>query len=143
MKKLLLISAILIFACSGDDSSDNNDNNNSIIGYWNFYSAVGVTLCGSTVNDTVYDDSECYCDGLFTEFKSDGSFRDYYDFISAGNPGCSDEILSGSWSNSGNNYQLNYDDGYIDTYSINFLDENTINYELDGTTYTYKKNIMQ
>ena len=28
MKKLLLISALLIFACSGDDSNDNNDNSN-------------------------------------------------------------------------------------------------------------------
>ena len=83
MKKLLLLSTLLIFACSSEDSSNsNNDNNNSsIIGYWNFYSALGVTLCGSTVNDTVYYDSECYCDGLFIEFNSDGTFRDYYDFI--------------------------------------------------------------
>ena len=28
MKKLLLLSAILIFACSSDDSSDTNDNSN-------------------------------------------------------------------------------------------------------------------
>ena len=27
MKKLLLLSALLIFACSSDDSNDNNDNN--------------------------------------------------------------------------------------------------------------------
>ena len=148
MKKLLLLSALLILACSSDDGNDDNsqnidDNSNSVIGYWNFYSALGVTLCGSTTNDIVYYDSACYCDGIFLEFRCDGSFRDYYDFISTGNPGCSDEILTGSWSNSGNNYQLNYDDGYIDTYSINFVDENTINYEFDGTTYTYKKNLTQ
>ena len=31
MKKLLLISALLIFACSSDDSSDTNDNNSGLI----------------------------------------------------------------------------------------------------------------
>ena len=29
MKKILLLSVLLIFACSSDDSNDNNDNNNS------------------------------------------------------------------------------------------------------------------
>ena len=140
-KTLFLLSALFIFACSSDDSSNsNNDNNNSsIIGYWNFYSALGVTLCGSTVNDTVYYDSECYCDGLFIEFNSDGTFRDYYDFISAGNPGCSEEILIGTWTNSGNEYQLNYNVGYTDIYTINIVDDNTMSYEFDGTVYTYKK----
>ena len=33
MKKLFLLSALLIFACSSDDSNDNN-NQNSIIGNW-------------------------------------------------------------------------------------------------------------
>ena len=33
MKKLILLSTLLIFACSSDDSNDNN-NQNSIIGNW-------------------------------------------------------------------------------------------------------------
>ena len=36
MKKLLLLSALLIFACSSDDSNDNNTN--SIDGRWNIVS---------------------------------------------------------------------------------------------------------
>jgi hypothetical protein len=41
MKKLLLLSALLIFACSSDDSNDNNDNSNSssIDGRWNLSSS--------------------------------------------------------------------------------------------------------
>ena len=144
MKKLLyLFLTVLIVGCSDDDGGGGNtqsmDNNFSAIGYWNFYSALGVTLCGSTSNEIVYYDSDCYCDGLFIEFKSDGSFRDYYDFISAGNPGCSNEILTGTWTNSGNEYQLNYNVGYTDFYTINLIDDNTMSYEFDDTIYTYKK----
>tara|TARA_B110000208_G_scaffold186175_1_gene242365 strand:- start:1119 stop:1547 length:429 start_codon:yes stop_codon:yes gene_type:complete len=142
MKKLLLLSALLIFACSSEDNSDiNNDDNSSIIGYWNFYSALGVTLCGSTNSDIVYYDSDCYCDNVFIEFNTNGTFSDYYDFISTGNPGCSNEILTGTWTNTSDQYQLNYDDGYIDTYEIIFIDENTITYEFDDTVYTYKKTL--
>ncbi len=36
MKKLLLVSALFIFACSSDDSS-NNLQNDSIIGTWKYY----------------------------------------------------------------------------------------------------------
>lgn len=34
MKKLLLLSAMLIFACSSDDSSDNNYNSSQFEGEW-------------------------------------------------------------------------------------------------------------
>jgi gliding motility-associated-like protein len=39
----------------------------------------------------------------------------------------------------GNEYQLNYNVGYTDIYTINIVDDNTMNYEYDGTVYTYKK----
>jgi uncharacterized protein YcfL len=42
MKRILILTAILIFACSSDDSSDTNDNNQfSIIDKWYLIELVG------------------------------------------------------------------------------------------------------
>ena len=38
MKKLFLISALLIFACSSDDNSNTSNNNNCIEGRWDLVS---------------------------------------------------------------------------------------------------------
>ena len=53
MKKLLLLSALLIFACSSDDStSDDSNDSNSIEGRWNFISN---TDCGEIVENNDCD----------------------------------------------------------------------------------------
>tara|TARA_B110000003_G_scaffold275133_1_gene316889 strand:+ start:160 stop:612 length:453 start_codon:yes stop_codon:yes gene_type:complete len=54
MKKLLLLSAFLIFTCSSDDDNSNDSNDsNSIEGRWNFISS---TDCGEN------DESNDSCD---------------------------------------------------------------------------------
>jgi len=78
MKKLLLLSAFLIFACSSSDDNDNTNNNNSndpIVGTWEiFYSEA---LDSSNQWQGGFDTPI----GDFTWiFKSDGS----YDIIDSG-----------------------------------------------------------
>ena len=53
MKKLLLLSALIIFACSGDDNSSDSDDSNSIEGDWDLISS---TDCGEN------DESNDSCD---------------------------------------------------------------------------------
>ena len=61
MKKLLLLSAFLIFACSSDDSSDTNDNGLDIIRF-SFDYGVDINNCG---NAEYFDcASEMKIDGL-------------------------------------------------------------------------------
>lgn len=55
MKKILLISSLLIFACSSDD--DNSNDSNSIEGRWNFISS---TDCGELDQDNDSCDFESY-----------------------------------------------------------------------------------
>ncbi|MDA0879076.1 MAG: hypothetical protein O2796_01620, partial [Bacteroidetes bacterium] len=61
MKKLLLLSALLIFACSSDDSSDTNDNGLDIVRF-SFDYGVDINNCG---NAEYFDcASEMKIDGL-------------------------------------------------------------------------------
>ncbi|MDA8571714.1 hypothetical protein N9K85_00205 [Flavobacteriaceae bacterium] len=62
MKKLLLLTAILIFACSSDDSSDTNDNGLDTIIRFSFDFGVDINNCG---NADYFDcASEMKIDGL-------------------------------------------------------------------------------
>ena len=58
MKKLLLLSVLLIFACSSDDDNSNDSNDsNSIEGRWNFISS---TDCGEIDENNNDCDLESY-----------------------------------------------------------------------------------
>ena len=121
MKKLLLLSAILVFACSSDDN-DNNNSNDPIVGTWEiFYSETFLDISNqwSGSFDTLIGD--------FTWiFKSDGT----YDIIDSGLL----EQNMGTWTNTGNNiYKItDGDDEYFDT--INFLCSNNILiYDFNGS----------
>ena len=62
MKKLLLLSALLIFACSSDDSLDDNENGLDTIIRFSFDFGVGINNCG---NADYFDcASEMKIDGL-------------------------------------------------------------------------------
>ena len=123
MKKLILISAILIFACSGGDGSNNNDNNNSdpIIGTWEiFYSEA------TDGSNNWQGDLETPIGDFTWIFNSDGS----YDIIDSGFL----EQNLGTWTNIGNNvYQLT--DGQDDLFdTLTFLCSNNILiYDFNGT----------
>jgi len=114
-------------------------NKSPIIDYWNFYSAVIPNFCGGG-GEVVYYNHSSFCEELFMEFKSDGTVRSYYDFDCPGNPGCSNEITTGTWKKMDNDYYIS--DGFDDV-KINLLDDNTISYEYDGSVYTYKKTINE
>ena len=113
MKKLLLLSAILVFACSSDDN-DNNNSNDPIVGTWEiFYSeALDPPDQWSGSFETPIGD--------FTWiFKSDGT----YDIIDSGLL----EQNIGTWTNTGNNIYKFTDDGDNENFdTINFLCSNNI-----------------
>ena len=113
MKKLLLLSAILVFACSSDDN-DNNNSNDPIVGTWEiFYSeALDPSNQWSGSFETPIGD--------FTWiFKSDGT----YDIIDSGLL----EQNIGTWTNTGNNIYKFTDDGDNENFdTINFLCSNNI-----------------
>ena len=74
MKKLLLLSAFLIFACSSDDSSDTNDNGLDTIIRFSFDYGVDINNCG---NAEYFDcASEMKIDGLtIASVSSSGEFN--------------------------------------------------------------------
>ena len=113
MKKLLLLSAILVFACSSDDN-DNNNSNDPIVGTWEIFY--------SEANDSSNQWSGTFETpiGDFTWiFKSDGT----YDIIDSGLL----EQNIGTWTNTGNNIYKFTDDGDNENFdTINFLCSNNI-----------------
>ena len=87
MKRILILSALLIFACSDDDSSNNDNNSNDkIIGTWEL----------EEYNQTIFEDgtSNSYrCLELGSNdwvFRSDGTATAYFmlciPYLSAENP---------------------------------------------------------
>lgn len=115
MKKLLLLSAFLIFACSSDNNDNTyiNNSNDPIVGAWEIFYSEG--LDSSNQWDGSFDTPI----GDFTWiFKSDGS----YDIIDSGFL----EENMGTWTNTGDNiYKFTEgEDEYFDT--IYFLCSNNI-----------------
>ncbi|MDB4178682.1 hypothetical protein N9759_01605 [Flavobacteriaceae bacterium] len=74
MKKLLLLSAFLIFACSSDDSSVTNNNGLDSVIYFSFDYGVDINNCG---NAEYFDcASEMKIDGLtIASVSSNGEFN--------------------------------------------------------------------
>jgi len=102
MKKLLLLSAFLIFACSSDDSSDNSNNSEPIIGVWNFYYIERLDQDTNTwVSGSDYE-------GTYSQtFYENGELLFDYDNGS--------ETYTGVWENLGNNiYRIETNMGYLD-----------------------------
>tara|TARA_B100001093_G_C26253188_1_gene769473 strand:- start:129 stop:611 length:483 start_codon:yes stop_codon:yes gene_type:complete len=86
MKKLILLSAFLIFACSSDDSNNDNNSNDKIIGTWEL----------EEYNQTIFEAntrSSYRCLELGSNdyvFRSDGTATAYFilciPYLSAENP---------------------------------------------------------
>ena len=92
MKKLLLLSALLIFACSSDDNDNSNDNNSNdpIVGTWEiFYSEA------TDASNNWQGGFETPIGDFTWIFNSDGS----YDIIDGGFL----EQNIGTWTNVGDN----------------------------------------
>ena len=105
MKRILILTAILVFACSSDDSSDTNDNNNNsepIIGVWNFY------YLEYRDQDTNTWVSDTESEGNYSQtFYENGELL--FDFDNGS------ETYTGVWENLGNNiYRIETNMGYID-----------------------------
>ena len=114
MKKILLLSALLIFACSGDDSNDNNDDYNQ-----NFLQKYD----GVTWKDAYYD--------------PDDSWEYYISFSPNGFNEC--EGYQGDYN--GYSYTWGEDeDGWTHTVIENSAERivtETIDVDDDGEVYTY------
>ena len=102
MKKLLLLSALLIFACTGDEGNDDYNNSEPIIGVWNFYY---LEYLDQDTNIWVSDTS---IEGTYSQtFFENGELL--FDFDNGS------ETYTGVWENLGNNiYRIETNKGYID-----------------------------
>lgn len=137
----LLFIAILLQGCSKKDEVQNNYND-PLVGYWHFYSSLGVNFSGLSPNEIIYYDNNKYCDDLYFNVKSDGTFEDYYDFISPGNPGCSGISYKGRWTYVDGEYEIKYNNSPgADIIDYKFPDSNTLTFEFDGVYFTYKKEL--
>ncbi len=118
---LLIIPALAIgfTACGGDDEDDDEPtSSNSLVGYW------------------LRHHSDVY-DGFY--FASDGSGWEFEYVPSLGNPPYGWTI---SWKQSDSTLRIvdeTSDNKFYDTYSITYLDEDTMILKMDGTTYSYQR----
>ncbi|MBN97465.1 MAG: hypothetical protein CMC56_06115 [Flavobacteriaceae bacterium] len=122
MKKLLLLSALFIFACSsdGDNPNGNTGSTDPIIGTWEIFYSEAIDPSNG------WQGSFEIPIGDFTFiFNSNGS----YDIIDSGFL----EQNIGTWTNLGNNvYQMIEDqDEYMDTLTFN-CSNNILIYDYDG-----------
>jgi hypothetical protein len=101
MKKLLLLSALFIFACSSDDNSNNSD---PIIGVWNFY----LTEYIDQDTNTWVSETDSENGGTYSQtFYENGELL--FDFDNG------QETYTGVWENLGNNiYRIETNMGYFD-----------------------------
>ena len=118
MKKILLLSALLIFACSGDDSNDYNNTNSGepIIGLWTYYYA---EYFDYSLNSWFVNESDPQDGHLIFSFYVNG---DYHIDYGGG------EICIGSWQNLGNNiYRLTDSECSVD--GVVYDDQETVSDE--------------
>ena len=121
MKKLLILSASLIFACSSD-SSDTNDNpqNDSIIGTWKYYNIQAFNQNDELLMDfisgtDIFHMSDCQFNSDYIEF-TDSTFTAYTFFDDFADCQNGDEMIVDGCTNV-----------YIDTGSYN-LNNSIFNY---------------
>ena len=122
MKKLLLLSALLIFACSSDDDNSNDSNDsNSIEGRWNFISS---TDCGEISHNS------CDLESYMTLNNGLGEITFYYNLDENENPiPCQIvdyiDVTYSAGSNS-QNYILSINGGDFDEPLSAIVDGNTL-----------------
>ena len=127
MNKLLLLSALIIFACSSDDSSDTNDDI-TIIGKWYVVKHEGYYdgILDDVDNVKQYEINGCRS---YIEFKSDYTFE-YVSYFSD----CSgfNQQINGTWGmlENSNQLRLNFNSGTFD-WTILTFDENNLTIELE------------
>lgn len=120
---------------SGRSSTDEES---QILNTWHFYSAY---VQGSET--TNYYDNEMFCQDLFMQFNDDGTFIDDFD-VNA----CEEPQYYGTFSVQDGYYELLYVLGGTQDMSdsdifIEFPDDNTIIYDYNLTTWTYKIDLEQ
>jgi hypothetical protein len=120
---------------SGRSSTDEES---QILNTWHFYSAY---LHGTEI--TNYYDNEIFCQDLFMQFNDDGTFIDDFDVND-----CEEPQYYGTFSVQDGYYELLYVIGGTQDMSdsdifIEFPDENTIMYDYNLTTWTYKIDLEQ
>jgi hypothetical protein len=127
MKKLLLLSALLIFACSSDDStSDASNDSNSIEGRWNFISS---TDCGEISHNS------CDLETYMTLNNGLGEITLYYNLDENENPiPCQIvdyiDVTYSAGSNS-QNYILSINGGDFDEPLSAIVDGNTLTLQFE------------
>ena len=127
MKKLLLLSALLIFACSSDDSNDNSSDT-SIIGQWY---VIKYEFYEDGVLDNVENVKQRETNGCrsYLELKSDYTleFVAYFSDCSG-----FDGQTFGTWEmlENTNQLRLNYNSGTFD-WTILTFDENNLTIEIE------------
>lgn len=135
MKKRILLFAFVLTSlltfnsCSSDDNSPSTSGN--IVGKWEYYKE-GEIVNGNEYLDLYVHSAGCTKD--YSEFKSDGTFVDYYY-----NDVCSLNTDSGTYSKVGD--ILTRDDGFdAQQYTILQLDNSTLKvkftYTDAGETFT-------
>ena len=129
MKKLLLLSALLIFACSSD--SDGNSNTSSVEGRWNL---------SSSSNNGVEENLN-YCDlKTYIELNNDGSGLGYVYYTDTPNnpeiePCGLDFTFNITFSETSNNvYSMNWEDNDFNVTGTADVNNNilTFNYTDEG-----------
>ena len=102
MKRILILTAILVFACSSGDSNDSSNNSEPIIGVWSFYY---LEYLDQDTNTWVSDTESV---GNYSQtFYENGELL--FDFDNGS------ETYTGVWENLGNNiYRIETNMGYID-----------------------------
>ena len=127
MKKLLILTAVLVFACSSDDSSDNS-NDITIIGKWYVVKHEGYY---DGILDDVDNVKQNEINGCrsYIELKSDYTFE-YVSYFSD----CSgfNSQTYGTWEmlENSNQLRLNYNSDTFD-WTILTFDENNLTIELE------------
>ena len=125
---------------SGDfEGRSSTDDESQIVNHWNYYSAEYDS------GEILYYDNEIYCPELYMEFREDGTFTDYFyaDYSTNPNPNCPQDPMFGTFSVQDGYYEMLYELGGSQDLSesdiyITYPDDNTINYDFQNVSYTYK-----
>ena len=129
MKRILILSAIIVFACSSDDSSDssNNPQSDSIIGTWKYYNIQAFNQNDELLMDFI-SGTDCF-------YMSDCQFNsDYFVYT--------DSIYSAFtfWENDGadcQNGEIMEFDGCTNVFITN------ANYNLNNSIINYSNHITE
>ena len=122
------------------------DDESRIVNHWNYYSAeYEEGFWGANEANILYYDNEIYCPELYMEFREDGTFTDYFyaDYSTNPNPDCPQDPMFGTFSVQDGYYEMLYELGGSQDLSesdiyITYPDDNTINYDFQNVSYTYK-----